>query len=735
MKATSLRADTLGFALVLGIVALLMFPAPATAGPEDLRSALSDYAAGKYDEALQKLRDYVASNPEDSEVYDVLRDVEQRVLLRGLARGGEHERLFKYLLHKSAPAERERLRDAEDIQEQVKIAVEDSAWDKRRAAAATLQASGEHAVQYLYPYLGDANAEYVVNAILALRRLGDHAVMPLIEVMSSDNARVRGHAAVVLGDLKDERALPALLYAAESDSDASVQEKARNAASQLGGGGSAADAFVTMGTRFLNKDPEVLLAFTDMKDVWRWEDGALQRYEIPAYLYGYHVAEEYAADGLLAGNGNRAASALLVRALLAQKVELAAAAGKGGEDKSGVLKRMDQLVSSQGLDAESGALRSAIGDKDWEVAVECCHAMARDYGGEPVAQTAIVDALNAPDQRVRYAAAIAALNMNPRSSFPGAERVADIAARAAARSAVFQVLVVDDNVDTQGMMVAALNEAGFVTGSDNDAHSGVNRTKGNASMDVVVIRANVGETAATVPSQRAYTAMSAIDEIKADARTSAVRVLVLIDGPNADKVQEMFQTKYGDKVAGYISPENFAASAFVDQVNQAAEAGDLNADREAANRVAASAANALANVDAYSSAFPNLNTAVGSLAEAAVKGQDESIQLGAVKALGNIAGGGADALVTALGSGSEAIQAAAAEALGRVLAKVGGAAQGHIAALMNATDSDSDLVRTAAIGALGRNIQGMDPLTRRKVFLKFRTKASALGGGGGDSGE
>ena len=734
MKARSLRADTLGFALMLGIVALLMFPAPATADPEDLRSALSDYAAGKYEEALEKLRAYVASNPEDNEVYDVLRDVEQRVLLRGLARGGEHERLFKYLLHKSAPAERERLRDADDIKELVTTAVEDSAWDKRRAAASALQASGEHAVQYIYPYLGAANADHVVNAILALRRLSDLAVMPLVEVMASDNPRIRGHAAVVLGDLKDERALPALLYAAEKDPEASVQEKARNAASKLGGGGSAADAYVTMGTRFLNKDPEVLRAFTDMKDVWRWEEGALQRYEVPAYLYGYHVAEEYAADGMQADPANSGANALLVRSLLAQKVEVAAAATKGGEEKAGVLSLFDQLVSSQGLSAESDALRSAIGDKDWEVAVECCHAMARDYAGQPISQTALVDALNAPDQRVRYAASIAALNMNPRQSFPGAERVAEIAARAAARSAVFQVLVADDHVDTQGMMVAALNEAGFVTGSDNDAHSAVNRTKGNASMDVVVIRANIGETAATVPSNRTYTAMSAIDEIKADARTSAVRVLVLVDGPNADKVQEMFQTKYGDKVAGYISPANFAAAAFVDQVNQAAEAGDLNADRAAANRVAAAAANALASVDSYSSAFPNLNTAVGSLAEAAVKGKEEAIQLGAVKALGNIAGGGADALVTALGAGGEDIQAAAAEALGNVLAKVGGAQQGHIEALVKATESDSERVRAAALSALGRVTGNIDPSLRRSIFLKHRAKASALGGGG-DSGE
>ena len=57
---------------------------------EDLKSALDDYAAGRYEDALKKLREYVASNPEDEEIFAVLRDADEKLLIEILTQQGEH---------------------------------------------------------------------------------------------------------------------------------------------------------------------------------------------------------------------------------------------------------------------------------------------------------------------------------------------------------------------------------------------------------------------------------------------------------------------------------------------------------------------------------------------------------------------------------------------------------------------------------------------------------------------
>ena len=121
MKAPRLRAGL----VLLGIVVLLggiLGSAPAMAEGEDLTAALEDYAAGRYEAALEKLRTYVASNPGDDEVYAILRDVDEKVLLRVLAKQGEHERLMKYLLDKARPGATQTRMDPDEIQELVETA-------------------------------------------------------------------------------------------------------------------------------------------------------------------------------------------------------------------------------------------------------------------------------------------------------------------------------------------------------------------------------------------------------------------------------------------------------------------------------------------------------------------------------------------------------------------------------------------------------------------------------------
>ncbi len=723
MKAARLRAGhfvLVAALLAFGIVAVR--PVPAFAAAEDLQSALDDYAAGRYEVALKKLREYVASNPGDEEVYQVLRSADEHLLLKVLALQGDNEALMKVLLNQMKPVSRARHLDTAKIQELVNTAVTDPRLDNRREAQLELRSAGDLAVPYLYGYLARSDAEVVVNAMFALHRLGSSAVMPLVQVLKSDNARMAATAAAVLGDIGDPVALPGLLALAGTTQDPGAKEKAMVAVQKIVGDRAATlkapDSYVRWGMKFYANDPSVIMGFDDVRNLWRWEDGDLVRYTIPSWLFPGQMAEQMALDALSIEPQNRDAQALLVRSLLLQKVEAEATTSNGGTVPD-ALQGVQDVAASQGFDAATEALRGALRDRDWDVAVQAIQVMVQTYAGEPLANSPLGAALVAPETRVNYAAAIAALQMSPQSGLPNADKVANLAARAASERAVRQVLVIDPHDDARSKLDVDLAHAGYVVAGVRSGAEGVARAKLAPTLDVIIVRADLSDPQHTPTSQQLDSAIGVIDELKSDVRTKEMRVIVLLggmEGQGVDTLKDFFQKRYGDKVAGFLNVP-LDTSVVAETVNAAAEAGNLNPDRERANQLAARAAEAFATTDFTCRAF-DLSVAVDPLSTAATEGPTPDVKLWATRALGNVCLGGADALVKNLSEGADdALKAAAATALGRVLAKQPGTPE-QIQALIDAAAGEGDVAK-AALEALG-TARGLTPEQRRDLFKAHR---------------
>lgn len=729
MKAFRLRAGLVVLAVAIIGIGVIQGPDSAVAAEEDLTAALEDYAAGRYEEALVKLREYVASNPGEEEIYAVLRDADEKLLLRVLAREGEDERLLKYLMDKARPAARAERLDPAKIQEMVQTAVTDPSLDRRRAAGLALRTAGDLAVPYLFPYLARSDADVVVYTMFALQRIGVAAVDPLVEVLESDNARMAGNAAAVLGDIGDENAVPALLRLKETTEDAAAREKAEKALAKIGGAMtamSATDAYTKLGQMFYANDPNVITSFDNVRNLWRWENDDLARYEIPSFLYPYQRAEQMAADALMLSPVNKDAQALLVRALLAQQAEADALQRAGGEAPE-ALASVAHLAQSQGFGAATEALRGALQDQDWDVAVEAIGLVTQTYGNESLANHPLGAALVAPDKRVNYAAAIAALHMSPKSGLANADKVVSLGAEAAAERAVRQVLVIDDREDTRDRLKMDLAHSGFVTSDAKNGARGVALAKMSPTLDVIVVRADLGDPRFTIPSERLTSAIMVLDELKNDVRTKDVRVLVLLeetDEAKVDALRDFFESKYGDEVVGFLTVPLDTAT-IVDAVAAAAEAGDLNPDRERANELAEKAAMAFANTDFSCRTF-DLGVAVAPLASSALEGPTPELRLAAVKALGNLRAGGIEALTKVLMEGEgEEIQAAAATALGNVLS-VQPSSPDAIQALIDAASGEGE-VATAALKALGR-ARGLSPVQRLELFKTHRLPVAERAG-------
>lgn len=721
MKAARLRALFLALTSVATLAGAFTSARPALADGETLKEAIQAYKEDRYEDALAKLREYVAGNPQDEEVYALLREVDERVLLKAMAKQGDHEKLMKYLLSKARPAPAEQAAGTEWIKGKVDEAVTAPEFDVRRRAAMQLRVAGELAVPFVVPYLGNAEAATVVTAWQALHFLGDDATLPLCEVLASDDARTRAHAAAALGQTGDPRAAAALQRLVETDGDPGVKEKAAQALAKVGGGGgSAADLYVRVGERYYARDAAVLEGFENLRNVWRWEEGALARYEVPAYLYPYQLAEECANDALALNPGHRGARGLLVRALLAQKVEGDVLASNGKtppEELAGAFT----LAASQGFQAATDGLKAALSAKDWDVVVELCDLCAATYGKEELAGHPLGEALVAPERRVNYAAAIAALLMSPkRSSLANADKVAALAAQAASERAVRQVLVIDANDEVRTKLVLELAHSKYVAAGESSGWEGIARAKSSPTLDVVVVAATLDDVDRTVPSRRHYSSLAVIDELQADVRTKNMKILVRVDDTPenaAEAVKKLFQDKYGDAVAGFLSTPIVAAAA-LEAIDAAADKVELNPDRERANKLAVKAASALAKTD-FSCASFQLGVAVEPLVEAAT-GADSSpeLKLAAVQALGNIRMGGSGALAKVLAAGEgDALKVAAATALGQVLSAVDGAPE-DVDGLIAASKAGGDLGK-AALAALGQ-VRNMTPAQRNAAFNEHR---------------
>jgi HEAT repeat protein len=717
MKAFCLRVAAVTFLMV---VVSACFIGNVRADEAALKAAETAAAAGDYATAVTKMREYIASNPGDSDVYAALQSWEDKVVLRTLAQGGESEQLMKWLLDRARPvAERATMSD-DEIASTARAAVESSDISDRRRAAARLRVAGDLAVPHLYKYLGEEDDGKLVAAMLALRGLGSAAVAPLAEVAThSESASERGYAAAVLGEIGDPSGGAAVL-SLSGDEDPAVQSRAARAAEKLGASGAAADAYVALGNRYYNKDLGLRRDFTTSRNMWRWMDGSLARMTVPFYLYGYQMAEECAADALESDSGSSAAGALLVRSILAQKIE----ADLRGDDAPASLKGSFALAQSLGFAAASDALRASLDGKDWDVASECCALCTATYGSENLAGHPLGDALVAPNKHLRYSAAIAALHMSPKSALPNSDKVAALAAQAASESAIRQVLVIDNNPETQGQLRVALEHGGYMSSAEELGTEGVARAKGSPTMDVIIVRSDLGDQANTIPANRHLSSLMVIDELIRDPRTTDMSIVVLLQATPEQQVgpiENFLKDKYGDKVKGFIKVPLVEADA-LSVIAAAAEAKDLNPDRERANALAARAAGAFAAMDFSCRTFM-LDVAVEPLSTAATEGPTPEIRLNAVKALGNIRTGGADALVQALTDGEgDDLKQAAATALGSVLSATDGTPE-QIEALMSAADGEGD-VATAALTALGQ-VRNLTAEQRLQIFAKHRLQVAS----------
>lgn len=669
---------------------------------------------GHYDEAAKALKQLLAQDPSQETAYDLLRKVENKMLLDMLTRGGDSEKVARTLLELAHRGEMERTRDEAAIRDLVQKAVKGENFAVREKAVRELVAKhGEYAVPYLYPYLGSNDTDERVYAILALSELGGDAVLPLVEVLHSDEWLVQKNAAQVLERIGDVRAVGGLADLAATATNPEVQAAAQAAASRVANGMlddmSPVNAYLWLARKYYAGDTDVVRNYLSGYTLWSWKDGQLASRDVPKYMYRLELAEEAAYDALAADAQSQEARNVLAAVQYAEWGTLNGLSeeAKATEETAQLMDRywnVLPITMAQGTDTQLGALSLGLEWGDPWICRLALGALPDVWDGREITgDCALVAALDAPDKTVRFAAAIAALRLDPEMEFEGADKVAPLAAQAVAAGSLRQVLLVEPDAGTRTKATQALENAGLYVVAESTGMAGFVRAKEVGTFDVVVLRYDLPDALAE----------KIVRELRRDFRTQGLPIL--ISGPEAELAEA--KENFGTNVQGFIEIDPIN----VDEVNNAAEQS-MNDDQKRALEVSKAACMALAMVDPAHTAFSNYGATETALADVLSSNKPDDIRLAALAALGRLGTAqSTDALVDTFSNSANAtaIRVAAAGALGRVLRGMAAPANAYDA-LLGGLGDEAREVRAAAGAALGAMM--LTPVQENEVLTKYRVE-------------
>ncbi|HND51695.1 MAG TPA: hypothetical protein PLV92_04840 [Pirellulaceae bacterium] len=382
-------------------------------------------------------------------------------------------------LGRAAAAAAQRLAQDSNRLQQLVIRLSDTNPLVRRQALNNLREAGARAVEPLVRVLADPQRkEEHLTAQRALVSLGLTTVgEPLIGVLEKNDPQLQGLVIEVLGELGSRRAMPFFLHPAlDEKGDAELREKARTALQRTVGDvarRSDAEIFLTKRIRgYLAGDPPVRLDAEDHAELWRWD--AKLNASAPRRFPG-HVASVIEAARLahalvqIAPASDEGRKLFIATQLEVAKYDIGLDQSliRGGADD---LKKLPTALTTSSIELTPAVVEEVLAfalKHDRPVAATAAAEILGAIGdiqlltsssGEP---RPLAAATNNGDRRVRFAATMAVLEINPKQPFAGASYVADSLGFFTGTVGSRRVLIGHPRTDEAQTLAGFLGEQGY----------------------------------------------------------------------------------------------------------------------------------------------------------------------------------------------------------------------------------------------------------------------------------
>ncbi|REJ91655.1 MAG: hypothetical protein DWQ34_14540 [Planctomycetota bacterium] len=312
--------------------------------------------------------------------------------------------------------------------------------------------------------------------IYTLIELGEPAVPPLLGALRGGDDRLRGHVLEILGFVgRKETVLPHLWRPAFSDGEPpAIHVAARRAIARIMYGD------VEMVTRIpsfgipARVERAALEYFRgevawetgedDKVGVWTWDSaaGTVREHRVSPPSASLFTAQQLARDLMQLAPGDEQAQALFLAIVLAGERY---AAGWDQPIGSGPGSAHD-LALVAGEAAVERALRRALEENSVAAAESALNVLGKIGTRHLLSSTdgegsVLLESLDSPHERVRFAAASAVMQLDPQQPIRGANRVVDIFARTLNGNPESRTVVIDPNVGRANHVAALIGNLGY----------------------------------------------------------------------------------------------------------------------------------------------------------------------------------------------------------------------------------------------------------------------------------
>lgn len=402
----------------------------------------------------------------------------------------------------------------------------------REIAYRELRNAGPRAVPQMLRVLSTTQVETQRDAInMAFVRMGRQVIPPLMGALDAPHDLIQMTAIDVLRMLEAKEAIPYLWkFAFAEGVQAGTQLQARRAIAELrtGNGDRLESVQATTALEELRSRAESLFtrkeslaADNEVENtltVWQWDtqtDGLMSQ-TIPVEAANLRMAHRLVRDAQSLAPERAELQRLLLCTTLAQEVR------KNGWDRPLPTDAGSVVQKSltTGLPLLSDALRQALAwgrtDAAWAILTAMKQLPSNDGWRGRSSTSPVLAALNYPDARIQFEAAMVVLRSEPTAEFSGSRRVVEILRRALTDPGQARAIVIDADRERGTITGGYLNEQGLEGLAVATGKQGFQRAAEMAGVNVIVIHVNAVDWALS----------QTIANLRADARTASIPILI-----------------------------------------------------------------------------------------------------------------------------------------------------------------------------------------------------------------
>jgi hypothetical protein len=427
----------------------------------------------------------------------------------------------------------------------------------RELARTRLQAAGEYAMPQLLEAMLGNNPRLAAESQMVIRDMGRQAVTPLCVAMMKVPGAQQELLADVLGLINYRASVPYLSDVAQTTNVQAVRTAANRAIDRLGGTGGAdtPTLYRSLAEAYYNEKSE-LTSFPGEEHQLLWSYNPAAGGLIPTAIRT-PVFHEAMAMNLLqrgmelesssGGGVNPETLALWVAANFHREIQtpqayvnpaypVAGAAAPG----AAAMRSAEYFGVASGADIAQRVLSRALDNRDTMLARKALAAAEQTAGGRNLwggggGRNPLLEAINYPNRRVQYEAALALAAAQPQNPFAGSDRVVPTLASSIRGASTQYAVVVANDAETYQGMRRTLTGLGYTVMPQGRTLSDLEQSIAEApAVDLIV---GYGMSGDKVPAL--------IEQVRGWAKISATPVLVLTNPESFVAVRHRYENDAG----------------------------------------------------------------------------------------------------------------------------------------------------------------------------------------------